>query len=236
MAEAWRSAHTIATGTATRSTASDSKAGTTVAELASPNTTWSGLSASSDSAPSGSQPEPGSSRCASRMRRVSDAGMHGLSLGGRGFLLLPGRRGGTLLLLGLFLVRLAAIVGDVEARALEQQPGASGGHAARGRPAARTALAGLVLDAVEQLEAVPAFGAAILVGRHGVSLSGGSECGQARSGAAAGARAPLSAQAMVAVSTMSSVVQPRDRSLAWRASPIRIGPYACAPPRRWTSL
>src|SRR5262249_843689 len=79
----------------------------------------------------------------------------------------------ALLLVRLFLVVLAAVVGDVEARALEQNAGAGAGHAHRAALAARTALGSLVLDAMEQLETMAAFAAFVFVGRHVSPWSGG---------------------------------------------------------------
>src|SRR5206468_4149940 len=104
----------------------------------------------------------------------------------------------ALLLLGLLAIALAAVVGDVEARALEQQSGAAGGHAHRAAAALRAALRAVVLDAVEELEPVPALLTAIVVGRHLQSPP----------------RPEAMAQAIVEVSTMSCVLQPRERSFA----------------------
>src|SRR5204863_6863151 len=76
------------------------------------------------------------------------------------------RLAAALLALGLVLVRLRTIVSDIEARALEQQPGAAGGNAHRLRPALGAPLRCVVLDAVEQLEYVSAFRAAVIVSWH----------------------------------------------------------------------
>src|SRR5262249_44208358 len=78
-----------------------------------------------------------------------------------------GRLGVTrLLLLGLLLVVLAAIVGDVEARASEDESGATGRDLARPPAAARALLDAPVVDAMEHLELMPALATAVAVGRH----------------------------------------------------------------------
>src|SRR5439155_6665935 len=71
-----------------------------------------------------------------------------------------------LLLLRPLLVRLAAIVGDVETRALEQQAGASRRYATRPAFALGALLGSLVADAMKQLEAMAALAALVVVGRH----------------------------------------------------------------------
>ena len=98
----------------------------------------------------------------------------GLGVGLGRFVGLRSRRASTRRwLLGLGLARplaVLAVVRDVEAAALEDQPGAAG-DLARGRLAAhRTLGAGLLGDPLELLELMP-LGALILVGRHRYSLS-----------------------------------------------------------------
>src|SRR6185436_5802884 len=73
--------------------------------------------------------------------------------------------GSTAILLRAILVRLAAVVGDVEAGAFEEQAGAAGRHALAGLVAHRAVLGRVVLDAVEQLERV-SVRAPVVVGRH----------------------------------------------------------------------
>ena len=58
------------------------------------------------------------------------------------------------------------VVGDVEAAALEDEPGAAGDHARTRTPADRTFGHRLVAHLLEQVEAVP-LGAPVFVGRHG---------------------------------------------------------------------
>src|SRR5262249_4281928 len=72
----------------------------------------------------------------------------------------------ALLLLGLLGIGLAAVVGDVEARALEQDARPSGGNANGASPALGAALDRLVLDAVEELELMTALLATVLVRGH----------------------------------------------------------------------
>src|SRR5262245_17627648 len=75
------------------------------------------------------------------------------------------------LLARLLAVGLAPIVGDVEARSLEQKSRAARGNAHRAAAALRTTLRGIVGDAVEQLEQVLAAAAPIVVRRHRFSVS-----------------------------------------------------------------
>src|SRR5207247_10930885 len=78
---------------------------------------------------------------------------------------------GLLRLRPLLLVGVAAVVGDVEARALEEQPRASRRHPLRATATARAASRPLVLDAVEDLEPMFALRTAVIVRRHAFILS-----------------------------------------------------------------
>src|SRR6516164_5655646 len=82
-------------------------------------------------------------RAAGRARRPRRAAGGARSAAARGGLLRRARARGALLLRRL-LVALAPVVGDVEARALEQEPGAAGWHTLRLRAAFGAALRRLV--------------------------------------------------------------------------------------------